>query len=93
VTLVLTRAGGTIAVPDAVLVGIATRAAERVEGIRVRRRRTVDLDERLVRLAVEAPRGEPLVELAVRTQQEVAAALRQMCELEVKVDIAIGELA
>ncbi len=92
-TLVVEGATGTIAVPDAVLVGIAVRAAEQVDGIRVRRRRAIDLDERVVRLAVTARRGEPLVELAARAQEEVASALERMCGLEVRVEITIGELA
>jgi uncharacterized alkaline shock family protein YloU len=92
-TLVLAGNGGTISVPDAVLRGIAARAAERVDGIRVRRRRTIDVEERLVRLTVEARHGEPLVELAERAQEEVATALAQMCGLDVRVEIAIGELA
>jgi uncharacterized alkaline shock family protein YloU len=92
VTLVLTGKDGTIAVPGPVLVGIAVRAAEQVEGIRVRRRRTIDLDEGVVRLAVAARRGEPLVELAERAQEQVATSLKQMCGLEVTVEVAIGEL-
>jgi uncharacterized alkaline shock family protein YloU len=92
VTLVVTGREGSIAVPDAVLVGIAVRAAEQVEGIRVRRRRAIDLDEGVVRLTVAAGRGEPLVELAARAQEQVASALKQMCRLDVTVEVAIGEL-
>ncbi len=92
-TLVIAGQAGAITVPGSVLVGIAVRAAERVDGIAVRRRRTVDLDEGVVRLAVEARRGLPLVELAERAQEEVASALQQMCGIEARVEIAIGELA
>jgi uncharacterized alkaline shock family protein YloU len=92
VTLVLTTEGGTVTVPDSVLVGIAARAAERVDGVRVRRRRTIDLEARVVRLSVTAARGEPLIEVAERAQEEVAGTLRAMCGIETKVDIHVGEL-
>jgi uncharacterized alkaline shock family protein YloU len=92
-TLVLTGAAGSITVPDAVLVGIAVRAAERVDGVRVRRRRTIDLDERVVRLSVAARRGEPLVELCERAQGEIASVLKGMCGIEARVEIAVGELS
>jgi uncharacterized alkaline shock family protein YloU len=91
--LVVPSEGGTVTVPEAVLVEIAVRAAESVDGIRVRRRRTIDLDTGVVRLAVAARRGEPLVELGERAQEEVARALKAMCGLEAKVEISIGELA
>jgi len=91
--LVVASEGGTVTVPEAVLVEIAVRAAESVDGIRVRRRRTIDLDTGVVRLAVAARRGEPLLELGERAQEQVAAALKAMCGLETKVEISIGELA
>jgi uncharacterized alkaline shock family protein YloU len=92
VTLVVESEQGTITVPDGVLVGIAVRAAERVEGIRVRRRRTIDVDEGVVRLAVAARRGEPLLDLATRAQEHVASALKEMCGIDARVEIAVGEL-
>jgi uncharacterized alkaline shock family protein YloU len=92
VSLVLTTESGTVTVPDDVLVGIAARAAESVEGIRVRRRRTIDLDTSTFRLSVAARRGEPLVELAERAQAAVASVLEAMCGLDATVEIAIGEL-
>ncbi|HEY4346012.1 MAG TPA: hypothetical protein VGM80_00355 [Gaiellaceae bacterium] len=91
--LVLTTAHGTVTVPESVLGSIAARAAEAVDGVRVKRRRTVDLESRVVRLSIAARRGEPLLELAERAQEAVAAALQMMCDLEPAVDIAIGELA
>ena len=83
---------GTVTVPDAVLVDIAVRAAESGGGLRVRRRRMVDAEGRVVRLAVAARRGEPIVELAERAQADVADALRGMCGLETRVDVHVGEL-
>jgi len=91
-TLVLTEKAGTITVPGHVLVAIAVRAAESVEGIRVRRRRVVDIERRHVRLSVAARRGEPLVELAERVQEAVAGALQAMCGIDTKVDVAVGGL-
>jgi uncharacterized alkaline shock family protein YloU len=92
VTLVLTNDGGTVTVPDHVLVGIAVRAAESVDGIRVRRRRSVDVEHRHVRLSVTARRGEPLLELAGRVQEAVAESLRTMCGIDTMVDVAVGGL-
>ena len=91
-TLVVSTEQGTVTVPDGVLVGIAVRAAESVGGIRVRRRRAVDVDAHVVRLAVAAGRGEPLVELAGLAQAAVAEALKTMCGIDARVDVAIGEL-
>jgi uncharacterized alkaline shock family protein YloU len=90
-THVVTTLAGTITVPDGVLLDIAVRAAESAD-VRVRRRRTIDLEAGVVRLSVAAPRGEPILELAERTQEEVAAALKTMCGLEARVDVHVGEL-
>lgn len=91
-TLVHATESGTVSVPDAVVVGIAVRAAEAVEGIRVRRRRTIDLETGVVRLSVAAGRAEPLLVLAERAQEQVAATLKTMCGIETTVDIRVGEL-
>jgi hypothetical protein len=91
-SLLITGEAGTITVPDGVLVAIAVRAAEGVDGIRVRRRRAINLDAGVVRLTVAARREEPLVELGERTQEAVAAALKAACGLAVTVDLVIGEL-
>jgi uncharacterized alkaline shock family protein YloU len=92
-TLVVSGGQGTVTVPDGVLVGIAVRAAESVDGIRVRRRRAVDVEARVVRLSVAATRGVPLVELAGLAQEAVAEALKTMCGIDARIDVAIGELA
>ena len=90
--LVLTGPHGTITVPDSVLLEIATRAAEGVDGLRVRRKRTIDVEARVVRLELTAARGEPLVAQGERVQEAVAAALKQTCGLDVAVDVAFEEL-
>lgn len=91
-SLVVTSDAGSVTVPEHVLVGIAVRAAQSVDGIRVRRRRAVDVEGRQVRLSVAARRNEPLMELAERVQEAVASALRAMCGIDAKVDVAVGEL-
>jgi uncharacterized alkaline shock family protein YloU len=92
-SLVIEGAGGTITVPDSVLLQIASRAAESVEGVRVRRRRTIDVDAATVHLELTARRGEPLVSLGERAQEAVASALERMCGLDLTVDVAIEVLA
>ena len=87
---VVTTASGTVTVPEAVLLDIAVRGRG---GVRVRRRRGIDLDAGVVRLSVAARRGEPIFELAERAQEDVAEALRTMCGLEARVDVHVGELA
>jgi uncharacterized alkaline shock family protein YloU len=93
VSLVIDGPHGTLTVPESVLLRIVTRAAESVEGLRVRRRRSVDVEARAVRLELAATRGEPLVAQGERAQAAVAAALKQTCDLDVTVDVAIEELA
>jgi uncharacterized alkaline shock family protein YloU len=91
--LVIDGPHGTITVPDSVLLQIASRAAEGVDGVRVRRRgRSVDAEARAVRLEVAASRGEPLVAQGERVQEAVAAALKQTCDLDVTVDVVFEEL-
>jgi uncharacterized alkaline shock family protein YloU len=92
-TLVLQGTSGTITVPDAVLLQIASRAAESIAGVRVRRRRAVDVEARTLRLELAAQRGEPLTSTGARVQDAVAAALQTMCGLDLAVDVAIEELA
>ena len=89
---------GTITVPDSVLAQIVRRAAEAVEGARVRRPRRgleveIDGSRAAVSLELAVRHGVVLPELAERVQERVATALRTMCGLEVEqVDLAIEEL-
>jgi uncharacterized alkaline shock family protein YloU len=97
--LVLSEPEGAIAVPAATLARIVARAAERVDGTRVRRpRRSVDVDvaggSATVSVRLMADHGAVLPALAEAVQREIADALAAMCELEVRqVDVAIEELA
>jgi uncharacterized alkaline shock family protein YloU len=93
VSLVVRGAGGTITVPDAVLVQIAARAAEGVGGVRVKRRRSVDLETATVKLGVSARRGEPLLVAGELVQEHVATAFQGMCGLDLTVNLSIEELA
>ena len=96
--LVLTEPAGTISVPAATLSQIIVRAAEAVDGARVRRpRRSVDVDvgrsSAAVSLRLAARYGAVVPELAGAVQREVAAALERMCGLEARtVDVAVEEL-
>jgi uncharacterized alkaline shock family protein YloU len=92
-TLVLDGPHGSITVTDAVLLDVVTRAAEGVDGVHVRRKRSVDADARLVRLEVAATSGEALTAQGERVQEAVAGALQATCGLEVTVDVAFEELA
>jgi uncharacterized alkaline shock family protein YloU len=97
--LVVTEDEGSIIVPAATLARIVVRAAERVEGARVRRpRRGVDVSvadgAAEVSLQLTARYGSVLPSLAEGVQAEVRDALDAMCELDVRrVDVRVEELA
>jgi uncharacterized alkaline shock family protein YloU len=93
VSLVFESGSGTITVPDSALLQIAVRAAESVDGVRVRRKRTVDVEGKVVRLEVSVHGNEPLVAAGEAVQRAVGSALATMCGLDVAVDVAIEELA
>ena len=68
-------------------------ARQTVDGVRVRRTRSVDIESRAVRLELTARRGEPLVPLAERVQEQVASALAAICGLDAsRVDVTIDDL-
>ena len=95
---VLREDGGSIDVTAGALAQIVQRAAESVEGARVRRpRRGLDLrleDGRArVELELAVRYGIVLPDLARDVQQRVADALEAMVELDVEaVDVSIEEL-
>jgi uncharacterized alkaline shock family protein YloU len=96
--IMLTEPEGTITVPAATLMRIVVRAAEVVDGAHVRRpRRGVDIevagDSARVSLQLAARYGTALPQLAETVQEQVSAALSQMCGLDIRrVDVAIEEL-
>lgn len=90
--LVFESGSGTITVPDSALLQIAVRAAEGVDGVRVRRKRTVDVEGKIVRLEVAVHGNEPLLGVGEAIQRTVRDALAKMCGLDLAVDVAIEEL-
>ena len=96
--LVRTEAG-TISITHAALTQLVVRAAQSVEGARVRRPRRglqVELGHGSARVALEliARRGMVLPELARAVQERVAEALATACEVRVDaVDVSIEEVA
>jgi uncharacterized alkaline shock family protein YloU len=96
--LVISEPEGTVCVPAATLARIVVRAAELVDGARVRKpRRGVEVDVSgdgaTVALRVAARYGAVLPQVAEEVQLQVAAALERMCGVQVgRVDVAIEEL-
>jgi len=88
-----------IRVTDSALTTIVVRAAEQVEGVRVRRpRRHLDVEvaDGSAQVAIElaVAYGRVLPEVARGVQERVAAALGTMCDVTVTaVDVSIEELA
>jgi uncharacterized alkaline shock family protein YloU len=93
---VLHAAGGSISVTPGALAAIVRRAAESVQGARIRRRRSlevrVDDTTAYVELGLAAEYGVVLPELAREVQERVAGALSSMCALSASVDVTIEEL-
>ena len=97
-SLILEEAGGTIIVTAPALASLVTKAAEEVDGARVRRgRRRLDIDisrERArVRLELTARYGVVLPELARGVQERVAEALTAMCRVTIEtIDVSVEEV-
>ena len=94
--LVVEEPGGTVSVPAAALERIVSRAAERVDGSRARRRRGVEIaldgGAATVSLQLAARYGVVLPQLVERVQAEVREVLETMFELDVKrVDVTVEE--
>ena len=89
---------GEIAVPPAVLAQLVARAAESVDGVRVRRpRRGVSVELAgggcRVSVALSARQGMQLPELGEAVQERIAEVVEGMLELEPRtVDVAIEEI-
>jgi uncharacterized alkaline shock family protein YloU len=88
-----------VKVTDSALTQIVVRAAERGDGVRVRRpRRHLDVEVAAgsahVALELSVTYGSVLPEVARGVQERVAAALGTMCAVTVTgVDVSIEELA
>jgi uncharacterized alkaline shock family protein YloU len=95
---VLHEAAGTISITPSALEHVVLRAAETVDGAQLRRRRHA-LEIRIadgaaiVDLALTAPYGAVLPELARTVQHRIADALATTCGLRVEaVDVTVEEL-
>jgi uncharacterized alkaline shock family protein YloU len=95
---VVDEGGGTITATPAALAELVVRAAETVDGARVRRgRRRLDVDmsngEARVRLELVARYGTVLPTVAREVQAKVSEALATMCAVSVAaVDVAVEEV-
>jgi uncharacterized alkaline shock family protein YloU len=90
-------AAGSVTLSEHALAQIVTRAAESVDGVRLRRRRRLALElegghaRAELELAVEY--GRVLPDVARSVQQRVTEALAAMCDAAVDaVDVAVEEL-
>lgn len=95
---VIEEGTGTITVTPAALAELVVRAAETVDGARVRRgRRRLDIDmsgdDARVRLQLVARYGLVLPAVARDVQEKVSETLATMCDVPVAaVDVAVEEV-
>jgi uncharacterized alkaline shock family protein YloU len=90
--LVVTGDGGTVTIAADVLDRIVRRAAEEVDGVKVRRR-GLDVKDGRVTLPLAVRYGEALHTAGEQVQSRVAERLRSSCGLETSaVDVSIEEL-
>jgi uncharacterized alkaline shock family protein YloU len=98
VSLVFEEPGGTVTVTAPVLANLVCRAAEEVDGVRVRRgRRRLEIDvsgdRARVRLELAARYGVVLPEVALRVQESVSDALTSMCKVTIDaIDVSVEEV-
>ena len=89
--LILVEPGGTITIAGDVLDRIVRRAAEEVDGVKVRRR-GLDVKAGRVALGVDIRYGEVLAAVGEQVQQRVVDALWASCALDPAVDVSVEEL-
>ena len=78
---------------DAAFAALVARAAESVEGARVRRPRKIELDGERLELALAAPLGTVLPELARDVQARVHDAVASMCGIRLAaIDVTVEVL-
>lgn len=96
--LVLQGPEGSITLASSALAHLVARAAQSVEGARVRRpRRSVEVEHdrgrASVSLELAVPFGEPIPDVARAVQERVAAAVAATSGLEVeRVDVTVGDV-
>ncbi|HEV3403806.1 MAG TPA: hypothetical protein VG073_05920 [Gaiellaceae bacterium] len=85
--------GPGIELADAAFVALVVRAAQSVEGVRIRRPRKLELDGARLELALAARLGPVLPELARDVQARVHEAVETMCGIRLAgVDVTIEVL-
>jgi uncharacterized alkaline shock family protein YloU len=90
--LVVAEDGGTITIAADVVDRIVRRAAEEVDGVKVRRR-GIDVKQGHVAVELDVRYGEVLSTVGEDVQARVAGALRASCGLDpTAVDVSIEEL-
>jgi uncharacterized alkaline shock family protein YloU len=78
---------------DAAFASLVARAAESVEGAHVRRPRKLELEGERLELALAAPLGTVLPELAREVQTRVHDAVATMCGIRLAaIDVTVEEL-
>ena len=86
---------GTVTIASGVYDQVVRRAAGEVDGVRVRRRGVdvgVDGNRAKVALEIAVRVGDVIPDAAEEVQRRVASALRDMCGLDARVDVAVEEL-
>jgi uncharacterized alkaline shock family protein YloU len=86
---------GEVTIAESAVSQIVIRAAESVDGVRVRRgtaRRKPVIELPHVELEIAVEYGRVLPEIALEVQEHVAAALARMCEVDATVDVSVEEL-
>ena len=86
---------GTVTIASSVYDQVVRRAAGEVDGVRVRRRGVdvgVDGNRAKVALEIAVRVGDVIPDAAEEVQRRVASALRDMCGLDARVDVAVEEL-
>ena len=90
--LVISEDGGTITIAGDVLDRIVRRAAEEVDGVKVRRR-GIEVKKGRVAVGLDVRYGEVLAAVGEDVQTRVAESLRASCGLDpAAVDVSIEEL-
>ncbi|MHB8470593.1 MAG: Asp23/Gls24 family envelope stress response protein [Gaiellaceae bacterium] len=86
---------GEITITDGAVAQIVIRAAESVEGVRVRRgtaRRKPAIELPRVELEIAVEYGRVLPEVALDVQRRVIESVARMCEVDATVYVTVAEL-
>jgi uncharacterized alkaline shock family protein YloU len=96
VSLAIVSDDGTVTVTDAAVMQIVAQAAERIDGVRVRRRQSavaIAGGGAHVQVELAVAFGRVLPDVARAVQEQVASSLGTMCGVDVRaVDVTVEEL-